>query len=98
MRNSSVYSYFHGTDNDYIWIIDITTQYNYTIALSVSLGELALAPDREKAVVWDNCSKLYIYSVANNFSLEYIYNASAGSPTSRTGHVSFSSDSELILL
>lgn len=66
--------------------------------MTVANCKLAVTPNRLKAVAWNNRSRLYIYSIDNNLTLQYIYNVSLNSAAFRTDTISFSSDSQLAVL
>lgn len=60
--------------------------------------KMAVTPDKSKALVWNNRSTVYIYSISDAFTLLHVYNLSYSVTVNRTGSISFSSDSQLAIV
>ena len=93
-KGNKIYTYMkRGIANDSIEITDITSNSSTVVTLNVTNCSVVVSPNREKVVVWDRHSRVYIYSTANNLTLEYIYNGSVIVYSSWTETISISKDS-----
>lgn len=98
IASSILYSFFSNTNkNDTILGLSILTNSSSTITLPTTSASLAISPNRKYALVWDQYTKVYIYSVPN-FTLLYTYNGSISPQKGVTGAIPFSSDSTLVLI
>jgi hypothetical protein len=92
--------YFSKTDqNDFMFIVDVVHNWTRTFSLSCSNCKIAISPDRAKALVWDNTSKVFIFDPNENFVNRYNFTQSVNAAAdSRTDSISLSSDGSMAIL
>lgn len=98
IAGSTLYSFFSNKNkNDTILRINLLNSSTVTFTLPTSSASLAISPNKKYALVWDQYTKVYIYSVPN-FTLLYTYNDSITNPKDTTDVISFSNDGNLALI
>lgn len=99
IRDSIIYSYFRSAfSNDSVYITTIASNTSQLIILPCQACSVTVAPNKEKAIVWDRYSRLYIYSVGPSFTLLYTYNESVIASQYYTEVISISGDSQLAIV
>ena len=100
VKNNLIYSYLRrtGTNNDSVYVVNIVSNTSYYINLTVQNGQISVARNSDKALVWDTNSRLYIYSISTNFSLLHVFNSSVVTAQDKTKMISFSQDGQLAII
>lgn len=77
MKETVVYSYFKMPfGNDSIYITDSVSNVSQLITFPFVSCSIVISPNRQTALVWDSSSKVYIFNVDLNFTLQYTYTGS----------------------
>lgn len=100
VKNNLIYSYLRrtGPNNDNVYIVNIASNTNYWINLTVQDCSISVSRDSDKALVWDTNSRLYIFSISMNFTLLYVFNSTVVTPHDKTNMISFSQDGQLAII
>ena len=100
VKGNLIYSYLRrtGTNNDSVYVVNIVSNTSYYINLTVQNGQISVARNSDKALVWDTNSRLYIYSINTNFSLLHVFNSTVVTTQDKTKMISFSQDGQLAII